>query len=243
MPLRKRVDQLPAATGVTGTDYLILSRPTGAGSGTKAVTLTQLLAYVATSGGATGPTGASITGPAGEPGATGPAGESIVGPTGPQGVPGNVGATGAQGEPGPPGSVGPTGATGAQGLQGPTGSNGAAGIAGSTGPTGPGYATQATGVSLSATGTYNPLTLDGTYDAYYLTLATGASFQALNITGATGTTKLLLNVGTTGAATLNHATGTNANARFSTPTQGNIVIPVSGGCAVLHYDGSSWRVL
>jgi hypothetical protein len=106
MPLRKRVDQLPSATGVTGSDYLILSRPTGAGSGTKAVTLTQLLAYVATSGGATGPTGASITGPAGAPGATGPAGSN--------------GAAGAQGQTGPAGESGVTGPTGPAGSGGDT---------------------------------------------------------------------------------------------------------------------------
>lgn len=99
MPLRKRVDQLPAATGVTGTDYLILSRPTGAGSGTKAVTLTQLLTYVATSAGATGPTGA----------------------TGAQGAAGSAGSTGATGATGPTGAQGAAGAAGSVGSTGPTG--------------------------------------------------------------------------------------------------------------------------
>ena len=48
MPLFKRVDQLPAATGVTGTDFLILSRPSGPTGtvGTRAATLSQLLAYL-----------------------------------------------------------------------------------------------------------------------------------------------------------------------------------------------------
>jgi hypothetical protein len=41
MPLFKRVDQLPAATGVTGSDFLILSRPSGPTGtvGTRAATL------------------------------------------------------------------------------------------------------------------------------------------------------------------------------------------------------------
>ena len=58
MPLFKRVDQLPAATGVTGTDFLILSRPSGPTGtvGTRAATLSQLLAFLNTNGGATGPT-------------------------------------------------------------------------------------------------------------------------------------------------------------------------------------------
>jgi hypothetical protein len=53
MPLFKRVDQLPAATGVTGTDFLILSRPSGPTGtvGTRAVTLSQILA-LATGGAA-----------------------------------------------------------------------------------------------------------------------------------------------------------------------------------------------
>jgi hypothetical protein len=100
-----------------------------------------------------------------------------------------------------------------------------------------------TGVPLSATGTYNPLVLDGAFDIYYLTLATGAAIQALNITGPTGTTKQLLNIGSTGVATLNHATGTNANARLSTVTQGSLQLPVLGGVAILQYDGAAWRVL
>lgn len=87
MPLRKRVDQLPPATGVTGTDYLILSRPTGAtGVGTKSVTLSQLSAYIAQAGGGVGPTGPQ--GVAGSVGPTGPA-STVPGPTGAQGPAGS----------------------------------------------------------------------------------------------------------------------------------------------------------
>jgi hypothetical protein len=99
-----------------------------------------------------------------------------------------------------------------------------------------------TGVSLSGTGVYNPLTLDGAYDVYYLTLATGAAIQCLSITGPTGTTKQFLNIGSTGTATLNHATGVNANARVSNVTQGNFLLPILGGVAVVQYDGNQWRV-
>ena len=61
MPLFKRVDQLPAATGVTGTDFIILSRPSGPTGtvGTRAATLSQLLTFLSTNGGATGPSGAT----------------------------------------------------------------------------------------------------------------------------------------------------------------------------------------
>jgi hypothetical protein len=134
--------------------------------------------------------------------------------------------------------TGPTGATGAAGTNGTNGTS----ATGATGPTGAGGPPTVTGVSLSGTGTYNPLVLDGAFDVYYLTLATGAAIQALSITGPTGTTKQLLNIGSTGVATLNHATGSNANARLSNVTQGNIQLPVLGGVAVLQYDGAAWRV-
>lgn len=98
-------------------------------------------------------------------------------------------------------------------------------------------------MNLSGTGTYNPLTLDGAFDVYYLTLATGAAIQALNITGPTGTTKQFINIGTTGAATFNHATGTNANARFAVPWAGSVVAPINGGNVVAQYDGTQWRVI
>jgi hypothetical protein len=96
---------------------------------------------------------------------------------------------------------------------------------------------------LSGTGVYNPLTLDGGFDVYYLTLATGAAIQALSITGPTGTTKQFLVVGTTGAATFQHATGANANARFAVPWAGSVVAPVNGGNVVAQYDGTQWRVI
>jgi hypothetical protein len=266
MPLFKRVDQLPAATGVTGSDFLILSRPSGPTGtvGTRAATLSQLLTFLNTNGGATGPTGS-----AGVPGAastvTGPAGASVTGPTGvagsqgergdtgPAGVAGSNGSAGAAGE---RGDTGPTGAVGSQGPQGdagaastvtgPTGASGVAGsngAAGEQGATGPAYQTTVTGVSLSGTGTYNPLTLDGAFDVYYLTLATGAAIQALSITGPTGTTKQFLVIGTTGAATFNHATGANANAQFAVPWAGSVVAPVNGGNVVAQYDGTQWRVI
>ena len=228
MPLFKRVDELTAATGVTGTDRLILSRITGPSGtvGTRSVTLTEILA-LATGGGGSGGVGA--TGPTGLPGAAGSNGSNgSVGATGPTGLPGAAGSNGA-----------------ASTVTGPTGSSGASGSAGATGPTGPGGAggsPTVTGVSLSGTGIYNPLTLDGSYDAYYLTLATGAAIQCLDITGPTGTTKLVMNIGTTGLATINHATGVNANARASVQTQGNFLLPTLGGVAVLQYDGAAWRV-
>ena len=117
------------------------------------------------------------------------------------------------------------------------------GAAGATGATGAGFAITVTGVPLSGTGTYNPLTLDGSFDIYYLTLATGAAIQALNITGPTGTTKQFLNIGTTGSATFNHATGANANAQFAVPWAGSVVAPTGGGNVVAQYDGNRWRVI
>jgi hypothetical protein len=185
----------------------------------------------------TGPTGAAgsqgDTGPAGVAGSNGAA--STV--TGPTGAPGEAGSNGAAST-----VTGPTGAAGAAGSNGTNGTNGDAGAAGATGATGPVFAPTVTGVSLSGTGTYNPLTLDGAFDVYYLTLATGAAIQALSITGPTGTTKQFMNIGSTGVATLNHATGTNANARISNVTQGNFLLPILGGVAVVQYDGAAWRV-
>ena len=248
MPLFKRVDQLPAATGVTGSDFLILSRPSGPTGtvGTRAVTLSQILALATGGGGSvggTGPTGApgaasTVTGPTGVAGSQGPAGaaSTVPGPTGPSGPPGADGSAGSNGSPGAQGNTGPTG------QPGQAGSNGSPGAQGDTGATGPVYAPSVTGVLLSGTGTYNPLTLDGSFDIYYLTLATGAAIQCLNITGPTGTTKQFLNIGSTGTATLNHATGVNANARVSNVTQGNFLLPILGGVAVVQYDGNQWRV-
>jgi hypothetical protein len=234
MPLFKRVDQLPAATGVTGSDFLILSRPSGPTGtvGTRAATLSQLLTFLNTNGGATGPTGA--TGAAG-------AASTVTGPTG---APGEAGSNGAASTvTGPTGNTGPQGLPGSAGSNGTNGANGDAGAAGATGATGPVYAPTVTGVSLSATGVYNPLVLDGAFDVYYLTLATGAAIQALSITGPTGTTKQFLNIGTTGAATFNHTTGANANARFAVPWAGSVVAPTGGGNVVAQYDGTQWRVI
>jgi hypothetical protein len=175
---------------------------------------------------------------AGSNGASGAAGER--GDTGPTGAPGQAGSNGAASTvTGPTGNTGPQGVPGSAGSNGSNGSNGAAGA---QGPTGPVYAPSVTGVSLSGTGTYNPLVLDGAFDVYYLTLATGAAIQALSITGPTGTTKQFMNIGSTGVATLNHATGTNANARISNVTQGNFLLPILGGVGVVQYDGNQWRV-
>jgi len=77
MPTQKRVDQLPAATGVTGTDFLILS----SSSATKRTTVSQIGSYFQAAGvaGPTGPTGpASVV--------AGPTGPSVTGPTGPAGA-------------------------------------------------------------------------------------------------------------------------------------------------------------
>lgn len=58
MPLQKRVSDLPAVTGVTGTDLLIMS----SNSATKRVTVSQIAGYFQAAGVA-GPTG---PGPGGE---------------------------------------------------------------------------------------------------------------------------------------------------------------------------------
>jgi len=96
MPLQRRVSDLPAVTGVTGTDLLIMS----SSSATKRVSVSQIGEFF-TAAGVAGPTGATgadsfVTGPQGIQGPTGPE------VTGPQGI---QGATGPQ-------VTGPTGATG-----------------------------------------------------------------------------------------------------------------------------------
>jgi hypothetical protein len=55
MPIQKRVSELPAVTGITGSDMLIMS----SSSATKRVTFSQITAYLQAVGipGATGPTG------------------------------------------------------------------------------------------------------------------------------------------------------------------------------------------
>lgn len=64
MPLQKRVSDLPAVTGVTGTDLLIMS----SSSATKRVTVSQIGSFFQAAGvaGPTGPSGGP-TGPAGPP--------------------------------------------------------------------------------------------------------------------------------------------------------------------------------
>lgn len=63
MPLQKRVADLPAVTGVTGTDLLIMS----SSSATKRVSVSQIGSYFTAVGeaGPTGPTGLGATGPSG----------------------------------------------------------------------------------------------------------------------------------------------------------------------------------
>lgn len=191
--------------------------------------------------GATGPTGTA--GSQGEAGAQGAVG--ATGPTGPAGAAGAGGPAGAAGATGPTGAQGAAGSQGAVGATGPTGANGAAGAAGaagSTGPTGPSVGSGTyTGVGTLSTGTVSALALTD-FDTYYLIASTGVAVQSLSLTGPTGTYKSLVNVGTTGVITLNHATGSAANAQFSTPWQSNVVLPINGGSAVIHYDGNRWRV-
>ena len=154
---------------------------------------------------------------------------------------------------GPTGSTGPTGAAGSAGVAGvagstgPTGAAGSAGVAGSTGPTGDG-ATNAvtTPTVLAAASTvtgYDP----GAGDIYRLAVTgtTGVNLWGLGITGADGTAKLLINVGATAPITLRHATGTNGNAQFAVPWQGDYVLDRAGGAALVVYDTASavWRVV
>ena len=72
MPIQKRVSDLPAVTGVTGTDLLIMS----SSSATKRVTVSQIGAYFQAAGvaGPTGAAGVGSTGPAGAAGVTGATG-------------------------------------------------------------------------------------------------------------------------------------------------------------------------
>ena len=173
--------------------------------------------------------GSGIAGPTG---VTGPTGASVTGPTGAAGAAGATGATGATG------SAGVAGA--ASTVTGPTGSTGP----GVTGPTGLSYTNVVvTPTALSAvtvTG-YSP----GAGDIYRLVATTGVSLQGLGITGVDGDSKLFVNVGTTGSITLNHATGPNGNAQFAVPWQGNYVLDIRGGAALLVYDSTSsvWRVV
>ncbi len=173
--------------------------------------------------------GSGIAGPTG---VTGPTGASVTGPTGSAGAAGATGVTGATG------SAGAAGA--ASTVTGPTGSTGP----GVTGPTGLSYTNVVvtpTGLSAVTVTGYNP----GAGDIYRLVATTGVSLQGLGITGIDGESKLLVNVGTTGSITLNHATGPNGNAQFAVPWQGNYVLDIRGGAALLVYDSTSsvWRVV
>lgn len=126
MPTQKRVSELPAITGVTGTDLLIVS----SSSATKRVAISQIGTYFA-SAGVAGPTGASstVTGPAGGVGATGPVSD-VAGPTGAAST--ITGPTGASST-----VSGPTGDTGAAStVTGPPGAIGSGQVY-ATGPTAP----------------------------------------------------------------------------------------------------------
>lgn len=163
---------------------------------------------------------------------TGPTGASsnVTGPTGPDGPTGAVGATGADGATGPSSTVtGPTGSTGPTGNAGATGSSYTNVV---TTPTGLGSTVNVTG--------YSP----GTADIYRLSASTGVNLWGLGITGADGEAKLFINVGTTGAITLKHATGT-ANAQFQIPGSSDYALAINGGSALLVYDNTSaaWRVV
>jgi hypothetical protein len=98
-----------------------------------------------------------------------------------------------------------------------------------------------TGLSAVTVTGYDP----GSGDIYRLVATTGVSLQGLGITGIDGESKLLVNVGTTGSITLNHATGPNGNAQFAVPWAGNYVMDRNGGAALLVYDSTSsvWRVV
>ena len=161
------------------------------------------------------------------------------------------GIAGPTGVTGPGGATGPTGATGSSGATGAastvTGPTGTAGAAGATGPTGDGATNAVTTPSvLTANATvtgYNP----GAGDIYRLAVTgtTGVNLWGLGITGPDGTAKLLINVGATAPITLQHNTGSNANAYFAVPWAGDYVMDRNGGAALVVYDATSavWRVV
>lgn len=176
--------------------------------------------------------GSGIAGPTGPTGAAGAA-STVTGPTGAQGAASTV--TGPTGPEGAASTVtGPTGA--ASQVTGPTGATGVTGSSYTNvvnTPTGLGSVVNVTG--------YSP----GAGDIYRLSASTGVNIRGLGITGIDGESKLLINVGTTGAITLQHATGTNANAQFAVPWQGDYVMSTRGGAALIVYDATStvWRVV
>lgn len=228
----------PKAGGSWGTptiDLLAITGPTGAAS-----SVTGPTGAASTAAGPTGPTGAAsnVTGPTG-------AASTVTGPTGPTGAASNV--TGPTGATGAASTVtGPTGApSSVAGPTGPTGATGATGPTGSTGPSGQSYTNVvATPTGLGATGFYDAYSF-GSADIYRLSASTGVAIRSLSMTGVDGDARLFVNVGTTGAITLNHATGVNANARIAVPWQGNYVMAANGGSAMLVYDATSttWRVI
>jgi hypothetical protein len=146
---------------------------------------------------------------------------------------------------GPTGVTGPTGSTGAAStVTGPTGSAGAAGAAGATGASYTNVVTTPSVLTANTTVTgYNP----GAGDIYRLAVTgtTGVNLRGLGITGVNGDAKLLINVGATAPITLQHNTGSNANAYFSVPWAGDYVIDRAGGAALVVYDATSavWRVV
>jgi hypothetical protein len=96
--------------------------------------------------GATGPTGASITGPTGS-----------TGPTGATGVTGNTGPTGFTGPPGSGGSTGVTGAVGPTGATGVTGAIANVGVGTVASPSG-NVSTTDTAMGLGSTFVMTPQT-------------------------------------------------------------------------------------
>jgi len=163
---------------------------------------------------------------------------AITGPTGAQSM-----VTGPTGVIGPTGSTGPTGAPST--VAGPTGVTGPNGPTGPTGITGASYTnTTSTPTGLGATGFYDPYSI-GSADILRLSSSAAVAIRSLGSTGVDGEVKLLVNVGSTGSITLNHATGGNANARISVPWAGDYSLAVNGGTAVLMYDATSqvWRVI
>jgi hypothetical protein len=169
-------------------------------------------------------------------------GSGIAGPTGVTGPGGATGPTGAAGSSGPTGSTGATGA--ASTVTGPTGGAGATGATGSTGASYTNVVTTPAVLTAASTVTgYNP----GAGDIYRLAVTgtTGVNLRGLGITGVDGDAKLLVNVGATAPITLQHNTGSNANAYFAVPWAGDYVMDRNGGAALVVYDATSavWRVV
>jgi hypothetical protein len=170
-------DALTGKAAVGHSHALSALTQSGATTGQVAAWNGTAWAPASSSGGATGPTGASgsagaastVTGPTGATGAT----STVTGPTGSAGAASTVtGPTGATGAAGDASTVtGPTGATGANGeagaastVTGPTGATGAASTV--TGPTGPaggggGGGSSTVDASLLTTGILDDARLSG----------------------------------------------------------------------------------